>query len=316
MDLQQIGIPDSNQITNGIRFRFARDDANIYLLAVVKGAYYFNLTAGNGFSHSVAVMWKIGQDATMFNMGGCPVPVPPSARDAYDCDAIQENCALETTDCNCTNYLTDMWHIETGSPGSIPGVQYPYKGPLLHSNDPDNHQPSVQRLYSGNDPTSNSDDEFSVHPCLRGDDGSSSVHLSPYRKTGQTIYRNQLRFAWSHTAVTSNMYPFGTIGTEGFYIYEFSRPLVTNENTDVQFQVGTTASFAFAFWIPPSIEEEWEDSNHYVAPPNFQFGTVSLQNNHDQMSVGNSSAEPAILSGAISSLMVMVFSLAAIVAST
>ena len=52
---------------------------------------------------------------------------------------------------------------------------------------------------------------------------------------------------------------------------------MTNENTDKQFQVGETASFSFAFWIPPTIGEEWEDANHYVAPSNFEFGTVMLQ---------------------------------------
>ena len=73
------------------------------------------------------------------------------------------------------------------------------------------------------------------------------------------------------------MYPFGAIGASGEYTYEFSRPLVTNENTDAQFQVGQNASFAFAFWIPPAVGVEWEDANHYVAPLNLQFGTVMFQ---------------------------------------
>ena len=176
-----------------------------------------------------------------------------------------------------------IWHIETGEPGSIPGVQYPYREPIVFTNDGGTYsslgydptglgqyQPSVGRLFSGDDPTSNSDDEFAVHPCLRYDDGHSSAIVEGTR------YRNQIRFAWSHTAIDSNMYPFGTIGTDGEYIYEFSRPLVTNENTDAQFQVGQTASFGFAFWIPPAIGEEWEDANHYVAPPGLQFGTVQL----------------------------------------
>ena len=137
------------------------------------------------------------------------------------------------------------------------------------------YQPAVERLFNGNDHTSNTDDEFSVHPCLRGDDGARANHFSSFRLTN-TSYGNQIRYAWSHTAIDSYMYPFGPIGASGEYIYEFSRPLVTNENTDKQFQVGETALFSFAFWIPPAVGEEWEDANHYVAPSNFQFGRVML----------------------------------------
>lgn len=292
MTLRQVpDVPDSTEdkIIDGIRFRFAHDGTNVYLLAVVKGPYYFNLTAGNRFSNAIAVMWKVGKDATMFNMGGCSVPTPPDASGPYDCEKIKENCDLEPTDCSCNTSLVDVWHLETGRPGAIPGVLYPYRGPVVHPNDAGSYrtlgydperlgmyQPSVQRLFSGDDPTSNSDDEFAVHPCLREDDGSSRSRVRSHRRSQGVFYRNQLRFAWSHTAINSHEYPFGPIGGSGYYIYEFSRPLVTNENTDVQLQVGISAQFALAFWMPPSIGEEWGVSAHYVAPPDFQFGTLNL----------------------------------------
>lgn len=128
---------------------------------------------------------------------------------------------------------------------------------------------AVERLTSGNDHTSNSDDEFSVHPCIRGDDGELFV------KDG-TPYRNQIRFAWSHSAISTYKYPFAEIGSSGEYTYEFSRPLTTNENTDAQFTVGGDAEFAFAFWTPTAPDEGWENVNHFVAPPGFTFSTVTL----------------------------------------
>ena len=138
-------------------------------------------------------------------------------------------------------------------------------------------QTAVERLSSGNDHTSNTDDEYSVHPCLRDDDGSRKAHLSPYRNQG-TNYRNQLKYAWSHTAIDSYQYPFSTQaqGTNGWYTYELSRPLDSLENTDANFTTSQTLEFAFAFWTPKSINEGWEDSNHYVAPGDFQFGSLTL----------------------------------------
>jgi len=289
MDMSQVGIPGRDTLSRALRVRFAHDGTNIYVLAQVRGDYHFNLTAGNGFAHSVAVMWQVGEDATMFNMGGCTPPRPPEDG-PQDCSAIQSMCAAAGSQCgNCdASRLTDIWHMETGSPGAIPGVQYPWRGPIVFPNSDNSYssfgyqpeglgryQPAVERLFNGNDHTSNTDDEFSVHPCLRGDDGARANHFSSFRLTN-TSYGNQIRYAWSHTAIDSYMYPFGPIGASGEYIYEFSRPLVTNENTDKQFQVGETALFSFAFWIPPAVGEEWEDANHYVAPSNFEFGRVML----------------------------------------
>ena len=59
------------------------------------------------------------------------------------------------------------------------------------------------------DHTSNTDDEYSVHPCLCDDDGSRKTHLNPYHIQG-TNYRNQLKYVWSHTAIDSYQYPFST----------------------------------------------------------------------------------------------------------
>ena len=90
-------------------------------------------------------------------------------------------------------------------------------------------------------------------------------------------YRNQLKYAWSHTAINTYAYPFATLAADGWYTYEFSRSLSSQENTDVKFEVGRSFNFSVAFWTP-SGDEEWDDADHYVAPASFQFATVEFMN--------------------------------------
>ena len=280
MDMTQVGFPGSEVRTDSMKVRIAHDGTNIFVLAKITAPYYFTLEGGNGLAHASSVMWKIGSDATMQNMGGCEIP--GVANPQYNCTLVKEVCAADGG-CDCSAHLVDVWHMESASPGAIPGVQYPWRAPLVFPRnqslgyDLDRYQPSVGRLFDGNDHTSNTDDEFSVHPCLRGDDGATLPHLSSFTLPNQT-YRNHIRFAWSHSAIKSRMYPFGERGEEGTYVYEYSRPLLTGENTDVQFAVGTKAYFSFALWIPSALgEEEWEDGNHFVSPSSLEFASVMLE---------------------------------------
>ena len=286
LTMRQVGVAGAgtDSVADAVRVRFAHDGTHIYVLTQINGRYFFNLTGSNTRSHSFSFMWKVGANATLFNMGGCRIA---NVANQYDCDAVQSVCA--NTQCNCEGYMTDVWHMETSDPGALPGVQYPWRGPNVFPNNGTGfqslgyaptmlgeYQPSVERLYQGNDHTSNSDDEFSVHPCLRGDDGATSPHLLRYRRLDENTYRNQLRYAWSHSAINSYRYPFGSNGNDGVYTYEMSRPLRTNENTDAQFVVGQDAFYGVAFWIPPNVDGDWTDAGHYVAPTNFQFGRVTL----------------------------------------
>ena len=312
MDMAQTGVAGAGtaSLPNALRVRFAHDGTNVYILAQINAEYYFNLTAGNELSHAMGVMWRVGESATMFNMGGCPVP---GVSDQYDCSAVQSACT--NMQCDCADYMTDVWHMETSSPGALPGVQYPYRGPVLFPNSDGTYssygydaeglgryQPAVERLFSGNDHTSNSDDEFSVHPCLRDDDASTKSHLTSFRDTNMYAYRNQLRYAWSHSAINSYEYPFAPNGADGNYTFEFSRPLTTNENTDVQFAVGDDAYYSFALWIPPSVGGEWTAAGHYVAPAGWQFGKVTLQQPFTNMGTNVNGAQA--IAGSASFLLV------------
>ena len=177
LDMMQVGsvVPSAGTDTlqRALRVRFANDGTNIYVLAQVDAPYYFNLTGGNEMSHSFSVMWRVGESATMLNMGGCPIS---GVTDQYDCSAVQAMC--NNNPCDCANYLTDVWHMETSSPGALPGVQYPYRGPVLFPNSDGTYssyaynpldmlgryQPAVERLFSGDDHTSKSEDESqSIH---------------------------------------------------------------------------------------------------------------------------------------------------------
>ena len=284
--VDEIADVGNERLQGALRVRFANDGTNIYVLAQINAPYFFNLTGGNEMSHSLAVMWRVGASATMFDMGGCPIQ---GVTDPYDCSAVQNICKSNPSQCDCADYLTDVWHMETSSPGALPGVQYPYRGPILFTNSDGiyssygynpqmlgAYQPAVERLFSGNDHTSNSDDEFSVHPCIRDDDASSKDHLSSYLQRDMYTYRNQLRYAWSHSAINSYQYPFASNGANGTYVFELSRPLMTNENTDVQFSVGGDGYYSFALWVPPEVGSEWTAAGHYVAPTDYQFGKVTL----------------------------------------
>ena len=288
MDLRQSGSDNPQTLQNALRVRFAHDNSHIYVLAKVDAAYHFQLGFAdeNELAHAFSVMWRIGERATMKDMGGCPIPGLED--DPTNCTAAELICdANDGKKCECSDYLTDLWFAKHAAQGIIPGVQYPLRIPIITRDQNGTHrnyaynvtyQASIERLYSGNDPTGNIDEEYAAHICLRNEDGAKDARAPRFKQfvLPGIQYRNQLRYAWSHTALESREYPFGTIGANGTYTYEISRPLRTRENTDVQFNVGKDAYFAFAFWIPTAENTPHAPADHYVAPVPFKFGTVTL----------------------------------------
>ncbi|MEE8370317.1 MAG: ethylbenzene dehydrogenase-related protein [Dehalococcoidia bacterium] len=99
-------------------------------------------------------------------------------------------------------------------------------------------------LGSGNDPDCNLDDEYSTDPEEREDDDSATAE-------------NSISGAWSHTAET--------IGGEGTWIFEFSRPLQTGDPQDGQFVAGGTVQVALAYWDPKESLTGWSDAGHLTS---------------------------------------------------
>ena len=131
MDLRQSG-SNPQTLQNALRVRFAHDNSHIYVLAEVDADYYFQLGFSqmeNRLTHAFSVMWRIGESATMQDMGGCPIP---GLSDQTDCDAADVICdANNGADCECSDYLTDIWFVKHAFQGIIPGAQYPLRIPII-----------------------------------------------------------------------------------------------------------------------------------------------------------------------------------------
>jgi len=109
------------------------DSDRIYFLFEVPGVHRFSST-DNKKCASISTMFKMGELASLYNMGNCPM--------AGDCDAAPEGCDPYKVD------LGGHWELKT----TEMGVFY---GP----NDS-----------TGNDLAANKDDEYAVGPYCRFDD--------------------------------------------------------------------------------------------------------------------------------------------------
>jgi Ethylbenzene dehydrogenase len=97
---------------------------------------------------------------------------------------------------------------------------------------------------SGNDPDCNLDDEYATDPETREDDDGAGAE-------------NSLVGSWTHSA--------STIGADGTWTFEMSRPLNTGDATDAQFATGGTANLALAYWDPKETVIGWSDAGHLVS---------------------------------------------------
>ena len=108
----------------------------------------------------------------------------------------------------------------------------------------------------GDDPIANKDDEFAVGPWCKVDDNFGE-HPG-----------NEWSGAWDFTDDTSVVEERTVTvadGTEGHYIFEFSRPLTTSSpETDVQLKPGIELGFGVGFWDPFETDDGWTDSGHVV----------------------------------------------------
>ena len=200
------------------------DDERIYFAIEVPGAYRFD-PEDNHLCAGISTMFKMGEDAELFNMGNCPM-----AATEAQCNAGGKE--------SCDAYKVDIgghWELAT----TEQGVNYPI---------------NVQDG-TGDDLVANKDDEYSVSPYCRFDDDDDNagnewagawVHgdissLSVVEARASTTPAESYKFEMSRLLKTNS------------------------EASDKQLEAGEIYSFGLAYWDPFESEETgWSDSGHYV----------------------------------------------------
>lgn len=151
------------------------DDEQIYFALEIPGEYRFN-TEDNHLCAAIGTMFKVGAQATYYNMGGCP-------------DAAS-GCANGVPD-TCEPYRVDIgahWELATTEQGVTYGMMA--NTAVVRSVE--------NSTGTGNDPIANNDDEYAVHAMCRFDDDDEKAD-------------NEWSGAWKHTDPTE-----GTLGTYHF----------------------------------------------------------------------------------------------------
>lgn len=116
------------------------DAENVYFLFEVPGSYRFS-TEDNHLCAAVSTMFKMGEEAELFNMGGCPLA------EAYECESAPEGCAPYKVD------IGGHWELRTTTMGELYGTNNA----------------------TGNDLVANNDDEYAVSPYCRFDDDDAKA---------------------------------------------------------------------------------------------------------------------------------------------
>lgn len=106
----------------------------------------------------------------------------------------------------------------------------------------------------GNDAACNFDDEYASHTEAREDDNSEGAE-------------NSLLGVWTHTADVAEQ--------DGTWTFEMRRPLNTGDVQDIQFEAGSNARVAVAYWDADTGPEGWEDEFH-VMSANQGWITINL----------------------------------------
>lgn len=126
--------------------------------------------------------------------------------------------------------LVDIWHWELECPaGADSGGAV--SGPGV------DHDP-------GNDDSCNFDDEHATNTEEREDDQGDGAE-------------NSLLGVWTHTS--------DTIDEDGTWTFEMMRPLQTGDAQDAQFEIGSPASMALAYWDADTGPDGWEADFHVVS---------------------------------------------------
>ncbi len=93
----------------------------------------------------------------------------------------------------------------------------------------------------GDDGGCNFDDEYASDTETREDDDGASAE-------------NSLFGVWTHSAMTAD--------ADGTWVFEMQRPLDTGDGQDAQFEAGSSALVATAYWDADSGPDGWKDEFH------------------------------------------------------
>ena len=96
----------------------------------------------------------------------------------------------------------------------------------------------------GNDSGCNFDDEYATQTEERHDDDGDGAE-------------NSLLGVWQHTSTTTD--------EAGTWTFEIMRPLHTHDAQDTDFEVGSSALMALAYWDADGGPDGWEDEFHVVS---------------------------------------------------
>ncbi|GJP52369.1 hypothetical protein CLOM_g11491 [Closterium sp. NIES-68] len=211
----------------------AHDGRDVFFLLKIPGPYVYN-QQNHHLSISGSLMFGIGDDATFYNMGGCP------------------NLAGVCTAENCRGHEVDVVHFEVDT--AIPGRTY-------------GHNLMDQMDGTGADRVGNLYDGYGWNPHCRQFDGLATAGLS---SNGTAM--NDWHGVWTHSTVnmdyglTAADAPFATAGDDGYFVFELTRPLRTADHfqQDVQLSVGGTHRMGAAVWYPLD-GTPWHGSQHFLA---------------------------------------------------
>ncbi|OVA16793.1 Cytochrome c-552/DMSO reductase-like [Macleaya cordata] len=205
------------------------DGNDVFFMLQVDSPYAYS-KGENTKCPSVALMFQVGENASYHNMGGCK--------------ESPDSCSRKT----CRGHEVDIMHFSIGN--AIPGRLY-------------GGNPIDNREGNGGDRFGHLVDLYTWNPHCRYLDG-----ISP--SGNDSSAQNDWKGAWWHDSfqVLSGFVeedsPYSSVGQNGKYYFEFSRPLRTMDRLqqDVQFSIGQSSNMAVAFWYPID-GKPWHGSGHY-----------------------------------------------------
>jgi hypothetical protein len=192
-------------------------------------------------------MFKMGEDATFFNMGGCPLgdkcESDPEGCESYKVSALalhvykmHEMFINPNTRHPFAKHLRPFAQVDLGGHWELKTTTM---GVAYGTNED-----------TGDDLVANKDDEYAVYPTCRYDDNDAKA-------------ANEWEGAWLH----SNPTAAERSAAEDVYVFEMARSLQTaSAESDAQLEPGTAIDFGLAFWDPNELDrdEGWTDAGHYV----------------------------------------------------